>query len=862
MLRLTLAQMRRSIGRLTAAGIAILIGTAFVAASLLAGNLISTSAYDAIAAQFAKADLVVAPPGDVMLTAEQVDTIAETDGVASVQGMRVVYQALTAGGRTIYQGVIATSSDPRLMPLELSSGEWPTGHDDIALPADVAKRLKADVGDTIGVETWEGDQPVTDELTVTGLVDDPTRAYTMTGGAGVMAASALTDRYLADGGNDLYDEAMLVLDDGASLDSVRAALLDADLGTATVLTPHERASATAAKLTGGQDVIFLVFVLTFAAIALLVAGLVITNTFQVLVAQRTRTLAMLRAVGASKRQVGAGVLFEAALLGLVASAAGVAVGATLGQIALVVARGTEAEAFLPTSIHLTPAVVLIPLAVGTLVTVVAALVPARIATRVAPLAALRPEIAPSVEKGSAGRVRLVLSTLAVVLGFALLAGGAAVGSALGSAELGLLAGVAGGALSFVGVAVSAVFWIPRVASWAGRLVGLSGPTARLAAANTLRNPRRTAATSTALLIGVTLVAMMSTGAASARTSLTSELDQQFPVDVAVNALNPEEPLSPGFLQALGTIEGVDTVVQVASAQVELGDRHVSENGEVTLGAPAAGAPDEQRASLTAYAVDVAEARDVLNATASVADLAPGTIVVTSSWADTYRVTDGASVEVTGPQGTTTLTAAVVDDLAVDGPLLVPADLARVSDGASSVAWVSLQADSLDAVGEIRDAAADEPTNQLYVAGAAVERESFESVIDTALGIVVGLLAVAVVIALIGVANTLSLSVLERRRESATLRAIGVTRGQLRWMLAVEGMLIAGVGAVLGIALGLVYGWAGALAALGSMGPVSLTMPWRDILLVAAVALVAGLVASVAPGRSAVRPSPVAALATE
>ena len=131
-----------------------------------------------------------------------------------------------------------------------------------------------------------------------------------------------------------------------------------------------------------------------------------------------------------------------------------------------------------------------------------------------------------------------------------------------------------------------------------------------------------------------------------------------------------------------------------------------------------------------------------------------------------------------------------------------------------------------------------------------------------LGIVIGLLAVAVVIALIGVANTLSLSVLERRRESATLRAIGLSRRQLRWMLAVEGMLIAGVGALLGAGLGLLYGWAGSVVVFGSFGDVLLTVPWRDLVLVLLVALVAGLLASVLPGRTAARTSPVAALAVD
>src|SRR5690606_16291225 len=203
--------------------------------------------------------------------------------------------------------------------------------------------------------------------------------------------------------------------------------------------------------------------------------------------------------------------------------------------------------------------------------------------------------------------------------------------------------------------------------------------------------------------------------------------------------------------------------------------------------------------------------------------------------------------------------------AVGWSWLLATDDARALDpgAVTSRLWVGLDesADPTQAVPAIQDAIVDVDI-PVEVAGAAVERALMESVIDTILGVIVGLLAVAVVIALIGVANTLSLSVIERRRESATLRAIGLSRAQLRWMLAIEGMLIAGVGAVLGIALGVLYGWAGAATALSIMGDVSLAVPWRDVALVLVVRLAAGLVAPVGPGRTAARPWPVAALAVD
>ncbi|ACZ31618.1 protein of unknown function DUF214 [Xylanimonas cellulosilytica DSM 15894] len=871
MLRLTLAQMRRSLGRLAAAGIAVVIGTAFVAATLLAGDLITRSVHDSIASQFAQSDLVV----EGTLTADDVEGIAAAPGVAAAQGVLVSHQGISAGNRTIWQATVPLPDDARLNPLVLAEGEWPAGDTQIALPPDVAERLQVDVGDTVGVERWvvaqtttaddgstiQESELVTDELTVSGLVDDPRNAYSRYGGAAVMTGDALTDRIASDGTDVTFEAALVVLTGDATLDDARAALLDAAPGGASVVTPDEHAAAVAESFTGGQDVVFLVFVLTFAAIALLVAGLVITNTFQVLVAQRTRTLALLRAVGANKRQVGSGVLLEATLLGVAASLTGVLVGCGLGQLALVVAARSEAAAFLPATIALTWQVVLVPVLVGTAVTVLAALVPARSATRVAPLAALRPDDAPSVEKGSSGRVRLVLSSLAVVGGLALLAGGAGFG-ANGDAELGLLAGVAGGAVSFVGIAVGAVFWLPRVASWAGRLAGLTGPTARLAAANTLRNPRRTAATSTALLIGVTLVAMMSTAATSARTSLTASLDETFPIDVAITAMDDGDgpvALPADLVSEVTHTDGVTAVATPTTTTVTVTDRFRDDDGTVVVGqAP----PSDSTDWLTVHGIDGDVARATLNDATLAAGLEPGVVSISQWMADNWLVADGETITLAGPSGEVTLTADVVAGQGLGALLVTPEDLAGLdADAVSSQLWVSLPAGDLTAVGTLQDLVSDAEA-PAFVQGAAVTRADYESVIDTALGVVLGLLAVAVVIALIGVANTLSLSVLERRRESATLRAIGVTRGQLRRMLAIEGMLIAGVGAVLGIVLGLVYGWAGSLAALGIMGPVELAVPWRDLVLVAVIALVAGLVASVAPGRSAVRPSPVAALATE
>ncbi|GAB3090574.1 ABC transporter permease [Isoptericola nanjingensis] len=878
MIRLTLSQMRRSAGRLAAAGLAIVIGTAFVAITLLAGNVITRTTYDSIAAQFTGADLVVrgVPADDAAL-----DAVRGTDGVATADPQLMTYQQLEAGGRTIYQGVLAEPTDTSVLPLEVADGSLPEASGEIALPTDVAERLDAAPGDTITLvrNVLEGDQSseedawteVREQLTVSGTLTDPYGAYSMQGGAAVAPAADVAgweDDLAAPGEEPVAPTTMLVtLDDPAGVEQARTAITGAltngaaasgaDTADLKVVTPEEHAEAVASEMTGGENVMFTLFVLVFAAVALLVAALVIANTFQVLVAQRTRTLALLRCVGADKGQLRRSVLFEAAVLGLLSSAVGLVAGVGLGQAALTIGRGMDLGVPLPATVTITPAVVLIPLAVGTLVTLVAALSPARAATRVAPLEALRPADAPSAARG-AGRVRLVLSILVSVIGFALLGGGVALSTVGQEPTTGLLLAVAGGALSFVGVLVGSVFWLPRVVALAGRLVGMSGPTARLAAANTLRNPRRTAATSTALLIGVTLVGMMSTGAASARVTMDSELDSRYPVDVTVSTDLSSDPTSVAAGDAVvapvpsalaGTVSDVSGVSRVVEARA--------------TAATVTGDGVDEGLAVTVRGVTPDDAASVLRSTEMVEPLAPGTVVVPEEVSENWDITDGQALTLTGPDGTLDVTAAVTD-LADTGMIVVPDDLSSLDpDAPVTSLWVGLDdpSDATSVVPSIQDAVADTEA-PADVMGAAVERAGFQQVIDTALGIVIGLLAAAVVIALIGVANTLSLSVIERRRESATLRAIGLSKGQLRGMLAVEGLLIALVGAVLGVLLGLVYGWAGAAAALGWAGTPVIVVPWRDVLVMLLVAAVAGLVASVAPARTAVKTSPVEALASE
>ncbi|MFS0705612.1 ABC transporter permease [Cellulomonas sp. 179-A 9B4 NHS] len=846
MLRLTLSQMRRSLGRLVAAGVAIALGAAFVAATLVAGDVITRTGYDAVTASYGKADLVVGLRDG--FTDETLAELRATPGVDGADPVLLGWTQLRVGARETSERLVATPSDPRLATLEVVEGTIPAADDEIALPATTVERLGTAVGEVLQVSWYPVPEDVdspeataepeqeTAEVRLVGIVDDPAGAWSQYGGAGLATPTSALRWSGVTTVEQAAPERALVVAAPGRVDEVSAALTAALPADATVRTRDEAAAETVEQLGNGGNVLVMV-ALGFAAVALLVAALVIANTFQVLVAQRARTLALLRCVGARRGQLRASVLTEAAILGVAASAAGLLVGVGLAQLALTVLSRVDVGVPLPSTVTPTLAVVLLPLLVGTAVTVLAALVPARVATRVPPVAALRPVDAPTLAAG-AGRVRLAFSLLLTVGGIAALLGAVALAVAgIGvGAMLPLLVGVLGGAASFVGILLGAVFWLPKVVAAVGALLRRISPSARLAAANTVRNPRRTAATSTALIIGVTLVAMMSTGAASARSSLAQSMDERYPVDLVVHSLSGER-VPDDVRELVAGTPGIERTVEVRRHQVLVGDHYLTAN---VLDADDAAAVLEDERVVAALADGVG----VLPEWTGV----DGTVTLELTDEDGSPVAPGVDVRTrAGASDEAYLPVGAGEALGIDASETVL--FARIADGASAGAVLTA----------VRDGLVD---SEMDVISEAASREADERVIDTLLAVVVGLLGVAVVIALVGVANTLSLSVIERRRESATLRAIGLSRRGLRFMLAVEGMLISGVGAALGVGLGMLYGWAGAATVFGTTGDLQLAVPWSDLAIVLAVALLAGLAASVLPGRSAARTPPVAALAVD
>jgi putative ABC transport system permease protein len=578
------------------------------------------------------------------------------------------------------------------------------------------------------------------------------------------------------------------------------------------------------------------FMAAFAAIAIAVAAIVIVNTFAILVAQRTRTLALARCVGATRTQVRRSVLAEALATGAIGSVLGLAAGIGLSQL-LVTIGGSSTNLPLNTTVSLTSVSVLVPIGVGILVTVLAALPPARRATRVPPVAALSP-VAPEPTR-RVGRIRIAIGLVLLVAGAGLLVFGAA--GAKGTA-VALACGIAGGLVSFVGVLVLAVAVIPKLSLALGRIAArVGGVPAELATENTQRNPGRAASTVSALLVGVTLIVMMAVGAASTQASANKALDKHFPTDAIVET--GSGPVTDRLLTAVKNTRGV------------AGAGTISTTGPVTM---TTGGKSQKMTAIGYSADAIASLRDPgklaqlddRHALVSKPGVSTGQTVTVSSGGRSVRLTAVAVESGDESAGSSiALSGSVLKRLVpgVGGSQI----LVRYAEGATSS---EVTAAITKAISAIPGAS---------VTSAADSRAQIEQVVTIMLALVVGLLAISVVIALVGVGNTLGLSVLERTREIGLLRALGLTRSQVRAMFGHEAVLESVAAVVVGLVLGTGYGIAGCYALLRSVGmDVVVSLPWLRLIAVAAIALAAGWFASIIPGRHAARVLPSVALAGE
>ncbi|MFC7447571.1 ABC transporter permease [Rhodococcus daqingensis] len=816
MLRLTLAQARAHFGRYLAAMLAVLIAVAFVVATLVLSSTATAGVTNSLAGQYRSTDLVVSDLGDGTQAQRAADAIRAVPGIRAVTtDVSTPVKVTAAGSGKSFGTATSLAADADLRWQTLAEGRLPSAAGEIA----VGSNADLPIGTRVAVTALgESTGSEAADAVVVGKVDLDGSAQRMDG-ISVFAAAADIEGW---SGGQAAREMRIAGGD-------RAAVAGALPPGATVITGAEKAEDVSASFLGSSDMLRNVL-LAFGALAVVVSGLVIANTFAVLLAARTQELALLRCVGATSDQVRRSVRIESLVVGLVASAAGLVAGVAMAAAVTEVAGALDVPIPLD-HLSVPPSALAIGMLVGVVVTYLAAVAPARAATGVSPLAAMTPAEAKP-EPAGASRLRRLAGVTGLIGGTAVLVVGV-----LGTQ---VLVAAAGALVCFVAVILLCRYVVPAAVAVCGRALGrASGPLGELAAGNAGRNPRRTTATATALLIGVTVTATMIVGIATVKASAPGALDEQFPVDVSV--AGDQGSALPATMGE--RIDDVDRVTAVAALS----------RGEVST-------PSGR--DLTVTGVDPAEAAAALRVSITLPK--SGQIVLPPELLEELGARAGEPIDIRGVGAARSLT--VVAGSEGPPPLMVREDLASVTaNPALDSLWIrfadDLTDDEIAAVQREVTALATDIVPTAEIGGAVSMRAALNSVLDTMLMIVVGLLSVAILIAVIGVGNTMALSVIERRRESGLLRAIGVTRAGLRTLLIYEAVLVSVVASVLGVALGLAFGLSGTASVFGLDDLVLPSLPWLELAATVLVGGIAGVVAALLPARSAAKVTPVEAMAT-
>lgn len=832
-------------GRLLMTVLAVMLGVAFVAGTLVFTSTISEAFQKSSEKGFSHVDVAIQPDRDSAersrtpgppqnLTEQTLGAAAKLPGVESATGVVSGFTAVAdrygdlvgdgwgTRGANYYGGPDGT--DPRY---PMRDGRAPQERGEIALDAKTAERTGYQVGDTVRMSV---SGPVREEQVVGVFTTDD--GNVAAGGTLVLFDNATAQGLFAKPGE--YTEIRLEAAAGTSQQELKQQ-------TAEIL-PAEAEAVTGQKLADEQSKMIeqqmsgmQTMMLAFAGISLFVGIFIIANTFTMLVAQRTKELALLRAVGASRRQVTRSVLIEAVSVGLVASVAGLAagVGIAVGLRALVGSLGAMPDGPLIVS----PTTVVASLVVGVLVTVLAAWLPARRAAKIPPVAAMG-----SVHAPSTTRSLVVRNTIG-----ALLAGG---GTALvlaatsmddGRAPMGL-----GAALLLVGVFVlTPLLSRPLIAAAAPvlRLFQVSG---KLARQNAVRNPRRTAATASALMIGLTLITGLTVVAGGVQKGIEKMATASLKADYTVSMAN-FSPLSPDVEKTLQSLDQVTATSPLRNSASRIG-------GDTEY--------------LTGVDGDTIRKLVSLDFTAgSWAGVGGGKkTVVDASTAEEHGWKVGSEFDVTyadGAEGHLTVAGVYQGNQLVRGIMLDTATLtphmAQVTDMQVMVKTKNGASDSVQ--NALEKGLGNNPA--VLVQDQEDISEGIAQMISMMLKILYGLLAMAMIVAVLGVVNTLAMSVFERGQEIGMLRAIGLDRRGVKRMVRLESLVISLFGGVLGIGLGVFLGWAvGELIAAAGLRTYALVLPWDRLALFLGLAALVGVLAALWPARRAARLNMLAAIKTD
>ena len=755
-------------------------------------------------------------------------TVRGVPGVSAAEGQVTGYaQYIGHNGKAIQTGgapTLGVSFDPypQLSSLHLIAGAPPTTSTEVVMDAGTAQKYDFSVGQQVRI-----------------LTAGPTRTFTISGiaefgtannlaGATLAAFTLPTAQAIAQETGKLDDINVLTAP-GADKSAVQHAI-------AKVLPPGVEVVTGQTVVNESTDSVnqalgfFSTALLVFAFISLFVGAFTIFNTFSIIVGQRTRELALLRIVGANRRQVFRSVLGEAALTGLVSSVIGLGLGvlAAVGLEALLRGFGITLP---PGSLVFEPRTAIVGLLVGVGVTLVAALGPARGAVRIPPVAALDDR-----RSGPTAslRRRFIGGTALALVGVILLA--------LGLAKPAIALVGIGAVCIFLGAAILAPAIARPLSSVIGRpLARLLGEPGKLGRENSMRSPRRTAQTAAALMVGLALVAAMSVFGASLSRSATSSVDQAVNADLIVTPTGSGQ-LSNSAVSIASAVPGVTANSSVYQGQFEFRNA---------------------LSQLTAVSTDNLAATVNLRMTSGTsAALAQNELLIDSTTAQNKHLAVGDTVAarfaLTGP--TTLRIGGIYQANALIGSYLVSSAFFLSHYPAQPPGALLLSTNGNTAVDNAVTKALD-PFPNIQVQTKAQFEQAQVSSVNQILGLVYALLALAVLIALIGIVNTLMLSVFERTREIGLLRAVGMRRRQVRTMIRSEAVILAIFGAIIGIIIGTGMGVA-LVSSLRSQGISDTVVPWSSLVIFLILAALLGLVAASWPARRAAKLDILAAIAAQ
>jgi putative ABC transport system permease protein len=716
----------------------------------------------------------------------------------------------------------------------LPGGRAPVGADEIVIDKLTAKKGHLRVGDTVTVMTQSA--PARFEIVGIALWGD---VESPMGATYTLFTQDTAERLVGEAGK--ANQIVVRAREGVSQTQLKA-----DLDRALASTPKLEVLTGAQAVAEGKKLMdkalgfFHTFLLVFALIALFVGAFIIFNTFSIVVAQRVREMALMRAIGASRAQVLGRVVVEAVVLGIVASAVGLfaGLGLAVGLRQLLAAFGLPLPGV---KLQVNPDSMIVAFVAGLVVTLLSAVMPARRASSVPPVAAMRDvaldQAEHPVRRGVSGGVMVALGAVALALGLY-----ADVSNGLALVGLGVV-------LLFVGIAVlSPLFARPvvRFIGWpVARLRGMPG---QLARENAVRNPSRTSATAAALMIGVAIVSLITVVTSSMKSSVNAVVQRSMRADFVVTPGGMGAMwagFSPELAQRIDVLPEVDSVmgIRMGPAQIDGSTQFI------TAGDPKG----------------IDKLWDLGVVSGSIPRLGDSGIAVSQKVADDKKWAIGSRVPVTfARSGVDTFVVEaiykareatgdyLINTNAYDRNFVQPLDmqvLVKLADGVSVSAGRA-------AIGRVLAAC---PNTDLLDQGEF--RASYADRLNQMLNLVYALLALAVVIALIGIANTLALSIHERTRELGLLRAVGVTRAQLKAMIRWEAVMISLLGGALGIVVGAGFGWTLA-AALRDQGITRIAIPVGSLAVIAVMAWLAGVIAAVRPARRAARLDVLRAITTE